>query len=86
MTVPMRHHFTMINGLFDPSSPYNFGRFDNPEFVRRNVIAAEVEKVMLAMTSQSFDRNTYLKDLRASKHTRSNYEVDASKSSSSRGS
>jgi predicted helicase len=37
--------------------------FDNPEFVRRNVIAAEVEKVMLAMTSQSFDRNTYLKDL-----------------------
>ncbi len=37
--------------------------FDNPEFVRRNVIAAEVEKVMLAMTSQSFDRNTYLKEL-----------------------
>lgn len=37
--------------------------FDNPEFVRRNVIAAEVEKVMLAMTSHSFDRNTYLKDL-----------------------
>ena len=37
--------------------------FDNPEFVRRNVIAAEVEKVMLAMTSQSFDRNTYLKPL-----------------------
>jgi predicted helicase len=37
--------------------------FDNPEFVRRNVIAAEVEKVMLAMTSQSFDRNTYLRDL-----------------------
>jgi predicted helicase len=37
--------------------------FDNPEFVRRNVIAVEVEKVMQAMTSQSFDRNTYLKDL-----------------------
>ncbi|MGA2496372.1 MAG: type ISP restriction/modification enzyme [Tepidisphaeraceae bacterium] len=37
--------------------------FDNPEFVRRNVIAAEVEKVMQAMTSQSFDRNTYLKEL-----------------------
>jgi predicted helicase len=37
--------------------------FDNPEFVRRNVIAAEVEKVMLAMTSTSFDRNTYLKEL-----------------------
>lgn len=37
--------------------------FDNPEFVRRNVIAAEVEKVMQAMTSQSFDRNTYLRDL-----------------------
>ena len=27
--------------------------FDNPEFVRRNVIAAEVEKVMHALTSQS---------------------------------
>ena len=39
------------------------GIFDNPEFVRRNVIAAEVEKVMLAMTSQSFDRNTYLREL-----------------------
>jgi predicted helicase len=37
--------------------------FDNPEFVRRNVIAAEVEKVMQAMTSQFFDRNTYLKEL-----------------------
>ncbi len=37
--------------------------FDNPEFVRRNVIAAEVEKVMLAMTSQSFDRTTYLREL-----------------------
>ena len=37
--------------------------FDNPEFVRRNVIAAEVEKVMQAMTSTSFDRNTYLKEL-----------------------
>ncbi len=37
--------------------------FSNPEFVRRNAIAAEIEKVMLAMTSQSFDRNTYLKEL-----------------------
>lgn len=37
--------------------------FDNPEFVRRNVIAAEVEKVMVAMTSQSFDRTTYLREL-----------------------
>jgi predicted helicase len=37
--------------------------FDNPEFVRRNVIAAEVEKVMQAMTSHSFDRTTYLRDL-----------------------
>jgi predicted helicase len=37
--------------------------FDNPEFVRRNVIAAEVERVMDALTSESFDRNTYLKDL-----------------------
>ncbi|MEW6252278.1 MAG: N-6 DNA methylase [Planctomycetota bacterium] len=37
--------------------------FDNPEFVRRNAIAAEVEKVMQAMTSQSFDRTTYLREL-----------------------
>jgi len=37
--------------------------FDNPEFVSRNIIAAEVEKVMLAMTSRSFDRKTYLKEL-----------------------
>ena len=37
--------------------------FDNPEFVRRNVIAAEVEKVMLAMTSHSFDRHSYLREL-----------------------
>lgn len=37
--------------------------FDNPEFVRRNVIASEVEKVMTALTSQSFDRGTYLKEL-----------------------
>ncbi|NLY00494.1 MAG: hypothetical protein GXY83_30735 [Rhodopirellula sp.] len=42
--------------------------FDNPEFVRRNVIAAEVEKVMLAMTSQSFDRNTYLRELDRFEH------------------
>src|SRR4051794_37513923 len=32
--------------------------FDNPEFVRRNVVAAEVEKVMQAITNQSFHRNT----------------------------
>jgi predicted helicase len=39
------------------------GIFENPEFVRRNIIAAEVEKVMSALTSQSFDRTSYLKDL-----------------------
>jgi YVTN family beta-propeller protein len=34
--------FTMINGLFDPASPYNFGRFDNPEFVARMREAARL--------------------------------------------
>ena len=35
--------------------------FDNPEFTRRNVIAAEVEKVIDALTSRSFNRDTFLK-------------------------
>ena len=34
--------------------------FDNPEFTRRNVIAAEVEKVIDALVSQSFNRDEFL--------------------------
>ena len=37
--------------------------FDKPEFVKRNVIAAEVEKVIEALASQSFGRKDYLKSL-----------------------
>ena len=37
--------------------------FDNPDFVRRNVIAAEVEKVIDALTSQSFSRTQFLGQL-----------------------
>ncbi len=37
--------------------------FDNPEFTRRNVIAAEIEKVITALTSLSFSREAYLKQL-----------------------
>ncbi len=37
--------------------------FDNPEFTRRNVIAAEIETVIAALTSKSFDRNVFLKSL-----------------------
>jgi len=37
--------------------------FDNPEFTRRNVIAAEIEKVIDALTSTSFDRHVFLKSL-----------------------
>ena len=37
--------------------------FDKPEFVQQNVIAAEVEKVVTALTSQSFSRKDYLKSL-----------------------
>lgn len=37
--------------------------FNNPEFVRRNAIAAEVERVIDALLSHSFDRNEYLKGL-----------------------
>ncbi len=33
--------------------------FDNPEFTRRNVIAAEVEKVIDALVSQSFNRDDF---------------------------
>jgi predicted helicase len=37
--------------------------FDNPEFTRRNAIAVEIEKVIAALTSKSFDRHVFLKSL-----------------------
>ncbi|MEK6642453.1 MAG: type ISP restriction/modification enzyme [Planctomycetota bacterium] len=37
--------------------------FDNQDFTRRNVIAAEVEKVIDALVSKSFNRHDYLKQL-----------------------
>ena len=37
--------------------------FDNPEFTRRNAIAAEVERVIDALMIQSFSRAEYLKGL-----------------------
>ena len=37
--------------------------FNNPEFVKRNAIAAEVERVIEALTVKSFDRTEYLKSL-----------------------
>jgi predicted helicase len=37
--------------------------FDNPEFTRRNAIAHEVERVIDALLSQSFNRSDYLKGL-----------------------
>ncbi len=37
--------------------------FNNPDFVRRNAIAAEIEKVIDALTSQSFSRAEFLKKL-----------------------
>jgi len=37
--------------------------FDNPEFTRRNVIAVEIEKVIEALTSKSFNRDTFLRSL-----------------------
>ncbi|MBZ0279565.1 MAG: N-6 DNA methylase [Anaerolineae bacterium] len=37
--------------------------FDNPDFVRRNAIAAEVEKVIDALTSRSFSRKDFLGQL-----------------------
>jgi len=37
--------------------------FDNPDFTRRNVIAAEVEKVIDALVSRSFDRHEFLRSL-----------------------
>jgi predicted helicase len=37
--------------------------FNNPDFVRRNVIAAEIEKVIDALASRSFNRKDFLKTL-----------------------
>ena len=37
--------------------------FDTPDFVRRNVIASEIEKVIDALTSQSFSRHEFLRRL-----------------------
>jgi predicted helicase len=37
--------------------------FNNPEFVKRNAIAAEVDRVIEALVSESFDRMEFLKGL-----------------------
>ncbi len=37
--------------------------FNNPDFTRRNVIANEIEKVIDALTSQSFSRDDFLRSL-----------------------
>jgi predicted helicase len=37
--------------------------FDSPEFARRNVIAREIENVILALTSRSFSRHDFLRPL-----------------------
>ncbi len=37
--------------------------FENPEFVRRNVIASEIEKVIDALTSRSFNRQQFFAPL-----------------------
>lgn len=37
--------------------------FDNPDFTRRNVIAIEIEKVIDALTSKSFNRDKFLQQL-----------------------
>ena len=37
--------------------------FDNPDFVSRNVIASEIEKVIQALTSRTFNRPDFLKSL-----------------------
>jgi len=37
--------------------------FDNPDFTHKNVIAAEVERVIGALVSESFSRTEYLKGL-----------------------
>lgn len=37
--------------------------FDNPDFINRNIIASEIEKVIQALTSRSFNRREFLKSL-----------------------
>lgn len=37
--------------------------FNNPDFVHRNVIAVEIEKVIASLTSQSFSREAFLQKL-----------------------
>ncbi|HEY4837468.1 MAG TPA: type ISP restriction/modification enzyme [Candidatus Acidoferrales bacterium] len=37
--------------------------FNNPEFTRRNIIAAEIEKVINTLTSKHFSRDAFLQDL-----------------------
>jgi len=37
--------------------------FDNPDFIRRNAIAAEIEKVIDTLASHSFSRHEFLKSL-----------------------
>lgn len=37
--------------------------FDNSDFINRNVIAAEIEKVIQALTSRAFNRREFLKSL-----------------------
>ena len=37
--------------------------FNNPDFISRNVIAAEIEKVIRALTSRAFNRNDFEKSL-----------------------
>ena len=37
--------------------------FDNADFTKRNIIASEIEKVILALTSKSFSRHEFLREL-----------------------
>lgn len=37
--------------------------FENPDFVNRNIIAYEIDKVITALTSRKFNRNDFLKPL-----------------------
>jgi len=37
--------------------------FDNPDFINRNVIAGEIEKVIQALTSRTFNRQDFLRSL-----------------------
>jgi predicted helicase len=37
--------------------------FNNPDFVNKNAIAAEIERVIAALTSRSFNRNAFMRSL-----------------------